>query len=95
MQRHSAFSAIRRRHLIACVLALLTAVVMIPGMTTYLPFDVSDRILLPIMLFPLLWLGLFLYAYLAERVWHPTVLMLVLVMSHAGLCYQALSGTSA
>lgn len=59
MQRHSAFSAIRRRHLIACVLAL------------------------------------FLYAYLAERLWHPTALMLVLMILHAGFCYQALSGASA
>jgi hypothetical protein len=88
------FTATRRRHLLACVFALVTAVVIIPGMTTYLPFAMSERILLPIMLFPLIWTALFIYAYMAEKMWHPFVVMLILTSTHALLSYTALTGTS-
>lgn len=86
------FSATKRRHLMACLLALITAVVMIPGMTTYLPFAMEEQILIPIMLFPFIWAGLFIYAYMAEKAWQPFVVMLVIILSHAGLSFMALSG---
>ena len=92
MNTKHTFSATKRRHLMACVLALITAVVMIPGMTTYLPFALEQQILIPIMLFPLIWAGLFIYAYMAEKAWIPFALMLAIIASHAGLSFIALSG---
>lgn len=92
MNMKRTFSATTRRHLMACLLALITAVVMIPGMTTYLPFAMEEQILIPIMLFPFIWAGLFIYAYMAEKAWQPFVVMLVIILSHAGLSFMALSG---
>ncbi|HEA15179.1 MAG TPA: hypothetical protein ENH88_01740 [Pseudoalteromonas prydzensis] len=92
MNMKRTFSATKRRHLMACLLALITAVVMIPGMTTYLPFAMEEQILIPIMLFPFIWAGLFIYAYMAEKAWQPFVVMLVIILSHAGLSFMALSG---
>jgi hypothetical protein len=92
MNNKRTFSATKRRHLMACLLALMTAVVMIPGMTTYLPFAMEEQILIPIMLFPFIWAGLFIYAYMAEKAWQPFVVMLVILASHAGLSVMALSG---
>lgn len=92
MNKKRTFSATGRRHLMACILALITAVVMIPGMTTYLPFAMEEQILIPIMLFPLIWAGLFIYAYMAEKAWQPLIVMLAILVSHAGLSFMALSG---
>ncbi len=75
----------------AIVLALVTATVMIPGMTVYLPFALEQQILLPILLFPLIWSGLFIYSYMAEKAWQPMVLMTLLTLSHAALSYWALT----
>ncbi|MDO6462977.1 hypothetical protein [Pseudoalteromonas carrageenovora] len=96
----STFKAIKRRHFLACVVALITAVIIIPGMTTYLPFHMNEQIflpfhmneqiLLPIMLFPIIWVGLFMYAYLAEHVWQPFAVMLLLSISHGLLSLLAL-----
>jgi len=85
----STFKAIKRRHFLACVVALITAVIIIPGMTTYLPFHMNEQILLPIMLFPIIWVGLFMYAYLAEHVWQPFAVMLLLSISHGLLSLLA------
>jgi len=92
MNKKTTFTATKRRHLMACLLALITAVVMIPGMTTYLPFALEQQILIPIMLFPFIWAGLFIYAYMAEKAWQPFSVMLVIIFSHAGLSFMALSG---
>jgi|TARA_Y100000310_G_scaffold116226_1_gene114898 hypothetical protein len=92
MTKNHTFSATKRRHFMACLLALLTAIVMIPGMTTYLPFAIEEQILIPIMLFPLIWTALFIYAYMAEKAWHPFALMLFILISHCGLSYLALTG---
>ena len=90
MKNKKTFKAVKRRHFLACVLALITAVIMIPGMTTYLPFHMNEQILLPIMLFPIIWTGLFIYAYLAEHVWHPFIVMILLCASHGLLSFFAL-----
>ncbi|MBQ4833841.1 hypothetical protein J8L70_11370 [Pseudoalteromonas sp. MMG010] len=92
MNKKQTFSATKRRHFMACVLALITAVVMIPGMTTYLPFAMEEQILIPIMLFPFIWAGLFIYAYMAEKAWQPCIFMLTIIISHAGLSFFAISG---
>lgn len=88
------FTATVRRHLLACFLALVTAIVMIPGMTTYIPFAISEKIILPLMLFPFIWVALFIYAYMAKNIWHPFLLMLFLIIVHVLLSYLALTGSS-
>ena len=91
MNNKKTFTATRRRHLIACVLALITAVIMIPGMTTYLPFQMNEQILLPILLFPVIWTALFIYSYLAQKVWQPFVVMIALCVLHGLLSFWALT----
>lgn len=90
--KNASFSHLTWRHIGACVMALVTATVTIPGMTTYLPLSAADQILIPILLFPLIWLGLFLYAYLAKQAYRPWLLMALLFASHAWLSYQAIWG---
>lgn len=85
------FTALKSRNLAGIVMAFVTAVVIIPGMTTYLPFSIGDQIAIPILLFPLIWTGLFLYSYLSEKAWHAWLLMLVLALSHGLLSYIALT----
>lgn len=94
MKKKRTFSATKRRHFLACVLALLTSVVIIPGMTTYLPFAMSEQILMPIMLFPLIWTALFMYAYMAEKAWHPLAVMVLLIVIHGVLSFIALTGAT-
>lgn len=92
MNKKHTFTATKRRHILACLLALITAVVMIPGMTTYLPFAMEEQILIPIMLFPFIWTALFIYAYMAKSAWQPFIVMLVILLSHTGLSFMALQG---
>jgi hypothetical protein len=92
MKNKRTFTVTRRRHLMACILALITAIIMIPGMATYLPMPMIEQILLTIMLFPLIWTALFIYAYMAEKAWHPFLVMMLLLITHALLCYLALTG---
>ncbi|MCL1079215.1 hypothetical protein D5R81_14730 [Parashewanella spongiae] len=92
MSKKQTFSAIKRRNVMAMLLALITATIMIPGMTTYLPFEMEQQILIPILLFPFIWAGLFIYTYMAEKAWQPFVLMLLLIISHLALSYDALMG---
>ena len=94
MNSKKTFTATRWRHFNACVLTLIAAVVMIPGMTTYIPFQESEQIVLPIMLFPIIWPILFIYSYMAEKAWHPFVLMMLVIITHALFSYFALTGSS-
>ena len=87
----SAFSNPKSRHFAAILMALVTATLMIPGMATYLPFGVTDRIGLPIFFFPFIWVGLFIYSYMAQKSWHAWLLMGLLSLVHALLSYLALS----
>jgi len=88
---NSAFDRLKSRHFAALLMALLTSTVMIPGLTTYLPLSAADQIAIPILLFPFIWTGLFIYSYMAQKVWHPWLLMLVLTISHGVLSYLALT----
>ncbi|MFD2166128.1 hypothetical protein ACFSJY_07585 [Thalassotalea euphylliae] len=90
--RVSVFTSLKTRNFAGVLMAFLTCVVLIPGMTTYLPFSLADQIAVPILLFPFIWTGLCLYSYLAEKAWQPWALMVVLVLSHAALSYLALTG---
>lgn len=86
------FNSGKTRNFTGIVLAFITAVVMIPGMTTYLPLHLADQIAVPILLFPFIWLGLFLYAYLAVKAYRAVLLMLALTIIHGALSYLALTG---
>lgn len=92
LTRRSVFTSIKSRNVAGVLMAFITCVILIPGMTTYLPFSAADQIAVPILLFPFIWTGLCVYSYLAEKAWHAWALMLVLSLSHAGLCYVALAG---
>lgn len=90
--RTSVFTSLKSRNTAGVLMAFITCVILIPGMTTYLPFNAVDQIAAPILLFPFIWTGLALYSYLAEKAWHPWALMIFLCLSHAGLSYMALTG---
>ena len=51
----SPFDSLKQRVFLAVVMVLITTTLMIPGMTTYLPFSMADQIALPILLFPFVW----------------------------------------
>jgi hypothetical protein len=90
--RESVFTTLKSRNFAGLLMAFVTSVVVIPGMTTYLPFSASDQIAIPILLFPFIWLSLFVYSYLSEKSWHVWVVMLLLALSHSALCVIALVG---
>ena len=90
--RVSVFTAIKSRNVAGILMAFITCVILIPGMTTYLPFSAVDQIAVPILLFPFIWTALCAYSYLAEKAWHPWALMLTLSLSHGMLSYLALAG---
>lgn len=90
--RVSVFSSIKIRNAAGILMAFITCIMLIPGMTTYLPFSAADQIAVPILLFPFIWTGLVMYSYLAKKAWQPWVLMILLSLSHAGLSFMALSG---
>lgn len=86
------FSSPKSRLVAACLMALVTSTITVTGMTTYLPFVVTDKVGIPILLFPFIWTALFIYAYLAKSAWRAWGLMLMLAMVHGLLAYLALTG---
>ncbi|MGB0895115.1 MAG: hypothetical protein ACPGUD_11975 [Parashewanella sp.] len=90
--KKATFDSIKSRHFAAILMAFVTSVVIIPGMTTYLPLSLADQIAIPILLFPFIWMGLFIYSYLSNKAWHAWTLMLLLTISHGLLSYLALTG---
>ncbi|MGH1370818.1 MAG: hypothetical protein ACRBBW_02200 [Cellvibrionaceae bacterium] len=92
MKKAPLFSSPITRTLTTVLASLLISVVITAAMPVYLPFNQGDRIAGPTLLFPFLWLGLFVYSATAvsmTRVW--TVLGCLLV-SHLGLIAWALTG---
>ncbi|WP_245961427.1 hypothetical protein [Thalassotalea euphylliae] len=90
--RKGVFTSIKSRNFAGVLMAFLTCVMLVPGMTTYLPFSAADQIGVPILLFPFIWTGLCLYSYMAEKAWQPWALMITLSVSHGVLSYLALAG---
>lgn len=86
-QGNVTFTHLKARSFAAIVLALITATVMIPGMTTYLPLHQNDAIGIPILLFSFIWTGLFIYSYMAKSVKYVYFIMLALITSHSLLAY--------
>lgn len=91
-KRAGAFTAIKSRNIAGILMAFVTCIILIPGMTTYLPFSETDQIATPILLFPFIWTALCIYCYLAEKAWKPWALMIALSLSHGALSYLALTG---
>lgn len=86
------FSAPKSR-LLACTLGVLIASTLVTaGSATYLPFNEIDRIGVPILLFPITWIILFLLATMTRSIWRVWGVLLVLTLIHAGLIYQHLAG---
>ncbi|KPZ72506.1 hypothetical protein AN944_00748 [Shewanella sp. P1-14-1] len=91
-QGNATFTHLKARSFAAIVLALITATIMIPGMTTYLPFHQNDAIGIPILLFSFIWTALFIYSYMATSVKYVYLIMLTLIISHSLLAYFSLVG---
>jgi hypothetical protein len=63
---------------------------MIPGIATYLPLSTADKIGVPIFLFPFIWVGLFIYSYMAKNLWQVLLVLSVLSAGHFALSANAL-----
>lgn len=90
-QHKPVFTHPKLRVVTACLIVLIVTTIMIPGMSTYLPFGVADQIGVPILFFPFLWTAFFIYCFIAEKVWHVWLLLTVLGISHGLLVYLNLS----
>lgn len=90
-RQNKTFDAFKNRTFLAIVLTLITSVVMIPGMATYLPFHQNDAVGLPILLFPFIWTALFVYSYMAKSVKQVWLVMTALTLVHAVCIYFALT----
>lgn len=91
-EKNKTFDAFKSRTFAATVLTLITSVVMIPGMATYLPLHLNDAVGLPILLFPFIWTGLFIYSYMAKSIKQVWLVLLALTAVHIACCYMALTG---
>ncbi|MEO1081153.1 MAG: hypothetical protein AAFY29_16455 [Pseudomonadota bacterium] len=76
------FSRPLGRSLAATLGVLLTAVLTTAGMAAYLPLNQANQVVLPIILFPVTWLVLFLWVLLDQRLWRPLLGLLVLSVGH-------------
>jgi len=89
--KNAAFNAFKNRTFLAIVMTLVASVVMIPGMATYLPFHQNDAIGLPILFFPFIWTGLFIYSYMAKSVLQVWTVLSALILIHVACIYFALT----
>lgn len=71
--------------------SLVTSVLVTAAAPLYLPFSQTDSIGIPILLFPVTWLALFLYSALAARVDVVWLVLAGLGLSHAALIYLAIA----
>lgn len=89
--KKSTFTATKNRLFVSLVLVLITSVVMIPGMATYLPFHQNDAVGGPILFFPIIWTGLFLYSYLDNNIKRVWIMLIALTAIHAFCAYNAIT----
>lgn len=85
------FTAPVSRTLAAIGGTLVASVAVTAGMPLYLPFSQTDNIGLPIVIFPVTWLVLFLYSCLCRRAWRAWALLAGLTVVHAALIYGSLA----
>jgi len=71
--------------------AIVTAVVMMAGMTQWLPSGTAgiDNLVLPLVLLPILWAALFFHACLDRRLGRVAIVASGLLLVHAGLLAYA------
>ena len=85
------FSHLKSRLFAAIFMVLIASTVTIPGMATYLPFHQNDAVGLPILLFPFIWTGLFIYCFMAESVKRVWISLTVITVIHIACSYMALT----
>ncbi|WP_252736013.1 hypothetical protein [Aestuariibacter sp. A3R04] len=90
--RKSVFSFLKTRIFAAVIMVMITSTVMIPGMSTYLPFNQNDAVGLPILLFPFIWAALFIYCFLVTSVKQLWAVLVSLAAIHIICIYFALAG---
>lgn len=90
--KKSTFDAFKNRTFLALVLTLITSVIMIPAMSTYLPLVQADAIAIPVLMFPFIWTALFIYSYMATSIRNVWLLMISLNVVHITCIYFALFG---
>ncbi|MEX0740856.1 MAG: hypothetical protein WD071_16100 [Pseudohongiella sp.] len=78
---------------IACTLGvLITSVIVGAGATLYLPINEIDRIGMPAVLFPLIWLGLLFFATMTRNIRTVWLWLTGLCTLHTVLIYWHLTG---
>jgi hypothetical protein len=82
MSRQQLFTSPVSRTLAATLGVLVTAVVVTAGMASYLPLSQANQVVLPIILFPLTWFGLFIWALLDQKIWRPWAGLFALSAGH-------------
>ncbi|WP_201152800.1 hypothetical protein [Rhodothalassium salexigens] len=65
--------------------ALVAALAVTAGLSLYAPMGQVDRILLPVILFPFLFVGLFFFALMAPRVRWVGLVFALLILGHGAL----------
>ena len=69
----------------ATVGVLLTAVVVTTAMPSYLPVGQANSVVMPIILFPVTWLLLFIWVLFESRMWRAWAGLTALFVAHLGL----------
>lgn len=85
------FSNFKSRLTAAILMVLFTSVLIIPGMATYLPFHRNDAVGLPILLFPFVWAGLFIYCFIESSIKRLWLVLVGLAAIHILMIYMALA----
>lgn len=93
MKKVPLFSSPITRTTTAVFASLLISVVITAAMPTYLPLNQGDRIAGPTLLFPFLWLTLFIYSATANSMAKVWAVLGILLLSHLGLIAWALKGS--
>lgn len=77
--------------------AFVIALVVMAGMALWLPGGAAqiDNLVLPLVLFPLIWAALFFHACLDRRLGRVAVVAAALLAVHAGLVAQKFAATAA
>ncbi|QWT16156.1 hypothetical protein [Sphingobium xenophagum] len=67
--------------------AVLIALIMMAGMALWLPGGAAgiDNLVLPLILAPLIWAGLFFHACLDSRLWRVAIVALGMLLIHSAL----------
>jgi len=89
--RPKLFTSVRQRILAATLGVLFVTILLVAAMPAYLPVGTTDAIGLPIMLFPIFWVGFFLYCFLAKSIWRVWGVLSVVALLHVYVIYSQLS----